>query len=321
MNHEQFPHKQLEIFEDTGQPPGWQKIVRPDGRVVWNPNSALREEQEVLCEQIDFVASVLITNHNFLPYAYGGRKERNVMDNALVHAGNRYFFQVDFADAYGQVDLAVLGAKLADLGRGMSDLPKTPNQAEKLLVETCQPPEGDGLAQGGLASPILFNLYCAHLDDELAAYCQAQGISYSRYLDDLTFSSPDSGYPTFDRIGKAKRRAIREIIDRHGLVLNEAKTRVKDIDTAPVIVTGLQINQAGEGKVRLTNRYVRQARRDLRELIMTYQDPKDLLQFAAGLNGLLHASLDRNRKMADDERALYVEVQDVLMAYGRGPRF
>jgi len=49
---------------------------------------------------------------------------------------------------------------------------------------------------------------------------------------------------------------------------------------------------------------------------MESPDIKDAVQYASGLNGLLKAVRDPDRPMSEDEVALYLEVQDVLVTYG-----
>src|SRR5665213_2186769 len=179
---EQNLFKQLQLDEELLQPPTWHKNVQPDGRVVWAPNKPIREEHDWLLYQLGMLDLEM-------PYATGGVRYRNIFSNVQRHRANRHFFQLDLADAYGQVHLPTLAVKLSELG-----LPESPQENHSRLQESFTPPEGGGLAQGGPASPMLFNIYCLDLDAELGVFCQEQGITYSRYLDDLTFSSPDTSF-------------------------------------------------------------------------------------------------------------------------------
>lgn len=45
------------------------------------------------------------------------------------------------------------------------------------------------LPQGGICSPGLSNLACLELDNDLMQYCDERDIRYTRYADDLIFSS------------------------------------------------------------------------------------------------------------------------------------
>jgi len=298
-------YKRPEADGQPPDPPAWQKIIRPDGRVVWAPNRLMK------AEQLDLLYNLEAMEVEF-EHATGGIKGSNVLKNALRHAGNRYFFQLDLQGAYGQVDLSLLAHKL--YGLGFQQPFGEPEEIFDRLNDFSRPPDGDGLIQGGAASPLLFNLYCLDLDIEIGKYCKGQGMIYSRYLDDLTFSSPDHAFRTQDAIGRDKRRTIRDIIVRHNMSINESKTRSQDLQRGPVTITGVQINV--NGKLQLATRYLRHARSELRRMVMESPDIKDAVQYASGLNGLLKAVRDPDRPMSEDEVALYLEVQDVLVTYG-----
>lgn len=285
--------------------PGWHRLVvgtAENPRTVWAPSDAMRNEHQVLLWELQELGIEF-------DYATGSIKGRNILQNALRHSANRYFFQVDIYNAYGQVDIGLLAAKLCQRGF-YGEVEDTAAMLERL----CKSPGGEGLAMGGPAVPMLFNIYCLDLDKELGAYCGGQGVTYTRYLDDLTFSSPDRGFPTQDAIGKHKRRAIKEIIARHKLTLSEHKTRVRDLMDGPVKITGVQINT--QGKIQLPTSYLKAARLQLRQLLAGAPDIQVAFGYAAGLNGLINAVNDPERSMSGEEIALYLEVQDVLMMRG-----
>lgn len=292
--------EQKETFE-----PGWRRLVvgvAENPRTVWAPNDAMRNEHQVLLWELQELDIEF-------DHATGSIKGRNILQNALRHTANRYFFQIDIHNAYGQVDIGLLAAKLCQRGF-YGEVVDTATVLERL----CRSPGGEGLAMGGPAVPMLFNIYCLDLDEELGAYCEGRGVTYTRYLDDLTFSSPDRGFPTRDAIGKDKRRAIKEIIARHKLTLSEHKTRIRDLMDGPVKITGVQINS--RGKIQLPTRYLRAARLQLRQLLAETPNIQVAFDYAAGLNGLINAVNDPVRSMSKEEIALYLEVQDVLLMRG-----
>jgi len=79
------------------------------------------------------------------------------------------------------------------------------------------------LPQGAPSSPMLSNLIMRSADTEIEAIAKAAGLRYTRYSDDLTFSTRDN----FDR-KKAKHliRKVSSILNRMGLWPNRCKTVV-----------------------------------------------------------------------------------------------
>lgn len=96
------------------------------------------------------------------------------------------------------------------------------------------------LPQGAPTSPMLANLVCRGLDERLAAIAEVENLRYTRYADDMTFSSPDLvfGRKSADAL---VRRVYREL-SRQGLTPNTAKTTVVP-PSARRIVLGLSVEE------------------------------------------------------------------------------
>ncbi len=288
-------------------------LMYAGNRRVWAPNDLMREEHEVINHYFDK------TGIEF-DYATGGLRGNNIAENALRHSGSRYFFQIDLARAYGQVDMPVLADRLFRLQFAINE-PLDHETILKILNESCLSPDGAGLVMGGPSSPRLFNAYCLDMDLAIADYCRRVGIIYTRYMDDLVFSSPDTGELATDSIGKRKRRDIREIIAQYMFEINESKTRVQDIKHGPINVTGIQINPGG--RIQLRNQLLRNFRNELRRKISHLDGSAgDPYQYASGINGLLNVTIDPDskpssgrtvlRRLSRDERILLELVQEVM---------
>jgi len=79
------------------------------------------------------------------------------------------------------------------------------------------------LPQGAPTSPMLSNLMMRDSDAEIEALSKAMGIRYTRYSDDLTFSTSGN----FDRVSARKLIwRVRTILGRVGLQINNRKTNI-----------------------------------------------------------------------------------------------
>ncbi|MGM9489786.1 reverse transcriptase family protein [Ideonella sp. YS5] len=80
------------------------------------------------------------------------------------------------------------------------------------------------LPQGAPTSPMLANMAMVEADAQLERLAQANGLTYTRYADDLTFSTAER---TFDRLhARSVISGIYQILGRHGFSPNSSKTAV-----------------------------------------------------------------------------------------------
>ena len=116
------------------------------------------------------------------------------------------------------------------------------------------------LPQGAPTSPVISNMICAQMDSQLQRLAKANRSTYSRYADDLTFSTTQMRFPReialvdrFNQIGLGER--LREIIVSNGFTVNVEKVWVKGRHRRQV-VTGLTVNDLPN----LQRKYVKQIR-------------------------------------------------------------
>ena len=91
------------------------------------------------------------------------------------------------------------------------------------------------LPQGAVTSPYIANLVCYHMDARINGYCSRKDIVYTRYADDLTFSSDNR--MLLNKIEKF----IKYIVTDEGFTINDKKTRYLSNDVKKT-VTGITIN-------------------------------------------------------------------------------
>jgi hypothetical protein len=107
------------------------------------------------------------------------------------------------------------------------------------------------LPQGAPTSPIITNIVCQRLDYLLSGVAKRFGLKYSRYADDITFSSMHNVYQAESEFIKELYRIIAE----QKFHIKESKTRLQKIGYRQE-VTGLLVNN----KVNVQKRYVKQLR-------------------------------------------------------------
>jgi len=107
------------------------------------------------------------------------------------------------------------------------------------------------LPQGAPTSPIITNIVCQKLDFLLSGVAKRFGLKYSRYADDITFSSMHNVYqPDSDFI-----KELHRILHEQNFYIKESKTRLQK-DGYRKEVTGLLVNE----KVNVQKRYIKQLR-------------------------------------------------------------
>lgn len=107
------------------------------------------------------------------------------------------------------------------------------------------------LPQGAPTSPILTNMICDTLDRRLAGLAKRFGLSYSRYADDITFSSMHNVYQEGGDFWKELER----IVTSQGFRINADKTRLQKRGSRQE-VTGIIVSE----KLNVTQKYVRDIR-------------------------------------------------------------
>jgi hypothetical protein len=210
-------------------------------------------------------------------------------DNAKEHTSSRYFYQTDLKDAYGSVPLERLVQIL------VSRKPQwRRDDVREVLARYCFEKSGVGLITGAPASPKLFNIYAADTIDiplkKFWPYFNKDGgmigKNYSRYLDDLTFSSRE---PISDNI----RRMIRDVIEQAGFTINHRKSSVLDLHKGPIVITGvgLEWRERKSARLFLPRHYLKRMRGLLH--LALKGDPRVSRSEIEGLMGVFYGVFGR----------------------------
>lgn len=112
------------------------------------------------------------------------------------------------------------------------------------------------LPVGAVTSPFLSNLVFERADEKIIEFCKNRNLCYTRYADDLTFSSEK--YLRIEDI----EPEISKIIDKYGFKLNSKKSRL-NFKGKRMMITGLVLNS---GKITVGRKF----KRDVRGMIHNY---------------------------------------------------
>ena len=241
-----FRGKQLSFFADTNNIRRRCKTFRlrkkhGGYREITAPKGALRGVLQAL-------NIVLQAYDEPTPWAYGFVCGRSVVDNARPHVGKRYILNLDLKNFFPTITRRQVADCLTAEPFGFSSL------AAKLIsgLATVRTKNNEEvLAQGFATSPTLSNFICREMDKEIASIATAQGITFTRYADDLTFSADtDILRPQGELV-----QQVKTIVERYGFRLNEEKTHLQRRGRRQE-VTGLMVTE----KVNVSRRYVREIR-------------------------------------------------------------
>ena len=204
-----------------------------------------------ILRSLNFVLQCVYEPHEA---AMGFVLEKSIVDNAKKHLRHHYVLNMDLKDFFHTFDRN-------RVKMGFMYEPFNLNGDKEplafLLASLCTHPfETEGevkavLPQGSPTSPTLTNILCKKLDRRLTGLANRFGATYTRYADDITFSSPHNIY-TDEQFTKELKRIIEE---DQKLVINLNKTRLQKSGYRQE-ATGLIIND----KVNVRRRYVKQIR-------------------------------------------------------------
>lgn len=182
-------------------------------RSISSPYPALESCQRWILQNI--LSHVDLGDHS-----YAFRKDRSILDNARLHAGNQEMLKIDLLDFFSSVELkrVISVFKCAGYTNLLSY-----HLASICCLNNCLP-------QGACTSPALSNIIAKRLDLRLFALASKLNLKYSRYADDITLSG--------NHVPKNIMSTIRRIVEDEGFKINEGKTIFK-AKNQKKIVTGL----------------------------------------------------------------------------------
>jgi retron-type reverse transcriptase len=191
---------------------------------------------------------------NRRPLAHGFRAGCSIMTNSHIHRCRRYVFNLDLEDFFPSINFGRVRGFLIKNKHFQLD----PAVATAIAQIACH---NNSLPQGSPCSPIISNLVTNFLDIRLAKLAKSAGCTYSRYADDLTFSTNSKTFPdAIATVGNSPQTwlvgaELKKTIEDAGFAINPSKTRMH-FRPSRQLVTGLVVNK----KVNVKPEYWRSAR-------------------------------------------------------------
>lgn len=192
----------------------YRRYKKKDGRIIYSVNHG-----DLLYGIQNNLQNLFFLNIMFPECVYGFRKRRNYYDFLTPHISsvqNRYFLRLDIKHFFDSI-------RLEDIKESLNYyFIKEINSEEKewiinhiLGIVTLD----NQIIQGAVTSPTLSNLIFRSLDIRIEKYCKKLGIIYSRYADDMLFSSNMSYIHNY-----RFTNMIAKIISEKGFSINHKKT-------------------------------------------------------------------------------------------------
>ena len=157
-------------------------------RIIHAPMPRLKELQARL-------AAVLYDCQSELDTAHGSRRsfgfERGVgiLENADCHKGKRWVFNIDIKDFFPNINFG----RVISFFKKNENFLLNPKVAAYIAQIACY---DERLPQGSPSSPVISNLICGSLDYRLSRLAAKHRCNYSRYADDITFSTNLREFPS-----------------------------------------------------------------------------------------------------------------------------
>ena len=245
-------------------------------RTIYSPTEKLKVIQKQIANDLAYY-------YKPVPCVFGFVPGRSIADNAGKHINKEFVLNIDLADFFPSIHFGrVRGIFLKKPFNISKDVATW--LAQLLTFEKLLP-------QGAPSSPIISNMICLKLDQILRRLAISHHLTYTRYADDITFSSGSETFP--EEIAKLEHSVsgrsvvinnnFNKLIEDCGFKINPSKTRLLSRGMRQE-VTGIVVNK----KCNLPRKYLNTIRGELHRLAGSSAEENSLLhQVVAGRIGYL----------------------------------
>jgi RNA-directed DNA polymerase len=215
-------------------------------RVITAPDARLKMLQRKIASLLDKIYRPRHTVHGYV-------QGRSVKSNASAHLRSKFIMNLDVSGFFPSISERRVSGLFEALG--------IDDRVAQILARICC--NQSGLPQGAPSSPVISNMICFRMDKELQAIAKEGHCIYTRYADDITFSSYQPLTSLFEGplppVGNFSpellKMKLQGAFNSNGFVINPEKAHYADKHSRRT-VTGLRINEL----VNVDRRFVRNIR-------------------------------------------------------------
>ncbi|WP_087548164.1 reverse transcriptase domain-containing protein [Acinetobacter sp. WCHA39] len=221
-------------------------ITKKKERLISSPFFRLKKIQYRLKEEFEKI-------YKPRKSVYGFIKDKSIKENAINHLNKRYIFNIDLQDFFGSITAIRIKYLLQSYPFNFPSI-----VAEIISKLICY--QGV-LPQGSPCSPIISNMIAHRMDGELSFLAKKNNATYTRYVDDITFSftkrfkALPKDILTFENGDLNVGAKLDQIINSNGFIVNQKKVRLGKRSTR-MEVTGITVNE----KLNVPRKYIRKIR-------------------------------------------------------------
>ena len=208
-------------------------------RAISAPMPRLKKIQHWLLENLLYKVAIHEAAHGFVP-------KKSIVTNAALHIDKAVVINLDLQNFFPTFDYRRVKGLFKALGYSP--------QMATLFALLCTEPDVDEveldgktyfvtkgerfLPQGAPTSPTITNIMCRQLDRRLTGLAKKMGFTYSRYADDMTFSSNQADSKAIQKL----LWAVKQIVKEEDLNIHPDKTRIMRKGSRKE-VTGIVVNE------------------------------------------------------------------------------
>lgn len=215
-------------------------------RTISAPSNKLKYIQRGLSIELYRYRQAIHKDNNIrLNVSHGFEKNKGILTNAAVHKNKKIVYNVDLKDFFESFHFGRVQGFFQK-----NKYFKLPYEVATVIAQlTCY---NGHLPQGAPTSPVIANMICQIFDMRVLKLAKKYRLDYSRYADDMTFSTNDKHF--IDNIESFYDELSNEI-SCAGFRINENKVRLQNHNSRQS-VTGLVVNK----KVNVNHDYYKQLR-------------------------------------------------------------
>lgn len=224
-------YRQFHIPKKSG---GVRTITAPDG-----------ELKDIMLTLAFILSELYIPSPEAMAFVRG----RSIVENASQHIGQNYVLNLDLSDFFTSITANMVEHNLVKLGIA-------PLVARDIASICTYPVVNDHhvlnvVPQGAPTSPVISNICAMTLDNRLSGLARRFHLTYTRYADDITFSS---NHNVYQKDGEFMVELNRIIAECH-FTINPKKTSLQKRGSRQE-VTGLTVGQ----KTNVSRKYIKNLR-------------------------------------------------------------